>query len=227
MGDEIPPKPVCTGMTRPIPTPIFHITHARHLDSIITNGLRCDRLAQAEGLAVEIGNRDLKDDRRSVPIRVAPGGFVADYAPFYYRAYGPFLSAIDHGRVPEYTEGIEPLLILQSTVEHLLEIGCTLVFTDRNALFSTAAHTNRIEDLDALVGWDVIHGRYWNDFEDGRERRMAECLVHESVPWEGFLAIATMTEARATEVAAMVALATYQGRTTHQPQVLHKSDWYH
>lgn len=214
-------------MTRPIPTPIFHITHIRHLESLITQGLLCDRLAQEHGLTIEIGSRELKGGRRSVPVKVPPGGFVADYAPFYYRSYGPFLSAIAHGRVHEYTEGIEPLVILQTTVEHLLSMGLNLVFTDRNALFPMAAHTNDLADLDGLVGWDVINGKYWTHFEDGRERRMAECLVHGSVPWEGVLAIATMTEARAVEARAIVALVTYRGVTTHQPEVLPKPDWYY
>lgn len=213
-------------MTRPIPTPIFHITHIDHLPNIIERGLLCDRLAQDGDLAVEIGNRELKGGRRTVPVKVDPGGIVADYAPFYYRSYGPFLSAIDHGRVPEYTDGIDPLVILQTTVEHLLSLGLHLVFTDRNALFPTAGHSNSLDDLGDLVGWDVIGGKYWNDFEDGRERRMAECLAHRSVPWEGFLTIATKTESLALEAEAIVALATYQGRTTHNPPVLVKPDWY-
>ncbi len=213
-------------MTRPTPTPIFHITHIEHLESVISKGLLCDRIAQTQGLAVEIGNRELKGGRRNVPIKVRPGGVVADYVPFYYRAYGPFMSAIAHGQVAQYTEGLEPLIILQSTVEHLLGHGLDLVFTDRNALFPLASQSNRIADLDELVGWDVIEGTYWNDFEDGRERRMAECLVHGSVPWEGFLTVAAMTEARAGEARAIVAMANYQGVTTHEPQVLAMRDWY-
>ncbi|WP_115537979.1 DarT ssDNA thymidine ADP-ribosyltransferase family protein [Frankia canadensis] len=65
-------------------------------------------------------------------------------------------------------------------------------------------------ELDALVDWDLMRATHWaksDDEPDRRERRMAECLVHERVPAVAFtqIVVHSLTQARrAREVLATV-----------------------
>lgn len=210
-------------MTRPIPTPLFHFTHIEHLAGVMTNGLLCDEAAQAGQLAHEIGDTWIKAQRRNVQVKAGPGGSVDQYAPWYFAPRSPMLYTLNRNRRLDPFGGKESIVYLASTVEHLRSLGLTLVHTDRNAYYGYASHHDRDEALDDIVDWKLMRSHMWNntaDEPDRMERRMAECLVHQSVPWEGILAIATKTQVRAGQVRAMIASA------THQPDVLLKPDWY-
>jgi hypothetical protein len=165
-------------------------------------------------LSTEVGNRQIKEQRRRRKVSVGTSGVVADYVPFYFAPRSPMLSAIVYGRVPEYTEGQNPIAYLVSTVERLVNLKLDLVFTDRNAALSLAKFSTDVEALDHLVDWSLMNATYWNntiEYPDRRERRMAECLVHRSVPWEAFIGVATLDEGRradAEEVLAAVGSVT-------------------
>ncbi|MEX0666087.1 MAG: DUF4433 domain-containing protein [Acidimicrobiia bacterium] len=182
---------------------MVHFTHIKHLPTIVTNGLLADNPAAAAGLlAKEIGNRSIKDQRRLRPVPIGPGGVVADYAPFYYAPRSPMLYAIIKGQVPEYPDGQDPLIYLESTVERLVAEGMEPLFTDRNAVLDFTKFSASLEELDSLVDWELMEAVYWypTDTEpDRRERRMAECLVHHRVPWECFERVVVGTDARALE----------------------------
>jgi hypothetical protein len=58
--------------------------------------------------------------------------------------------------------------------------------TDRNARLDLAEFRPEA-DCDDLVDWDLMRQKYWtntDEYPDRRERRMAECLVHECVPFD-------------------------------------------
>ncbi|RRQ27383.1 DUF4433 domain-containing protein [Rhodococcus sp. Eu-32] len=191
-------------MPRPIPTTVCHFTHIEHLPTIAGHGLLSDTRAQAGGLlTTEAGEPRIKRRRARRAVRMSRGGVVADYVPFYYRSRSPMLSAIHNGRVPTFTGDTHDLIYLLSTVETLLDHGLPLVFTDRNASLELAAYSDSLEELDDLVDWEVIRARYWANTEDDpdrKERRMAECLVHDHVPWEAFTGIAVYDAARERRV---------------------------
>lgn len=107
------------------------------------------------------------------------------------------LYAIIHGRVASYTEGQEQLVYLVTTVERVIELGVTPIFTDRNAVLAITRFTSDPADLDDLVDWPLMAIKMWNntpDDPDRRERRMAECLVHRQVPWEAFMEVLTIDQ---------------------------------
>ena len=63
----------------------------------------------------------------------------------------------------------------------------------------------------------------WNDTveePDRMERRMAECLVHEVVPWEAFTEIHVRTAERRTQVEELLRLGVTPGPVRVTP------DWY-
>lgn len=187
--------------------------------------LLSDTVAQAVGvLQVEVGHQDIKRRRRSTPVRVAAGGLVADYVPFYFAPRSPMMFVIDRGRVPTYQEGCGDLVYLVTTVEHLSSLGLAPIFTDRNAAVAYAAYSATVSDLDTLVDWPLMEAYIWKDappeFPDRQERRMAECLVHGQVPWEAFTEVVTKTVACARVARGVLAEA---GQTT---RVRVRPDWY-
>jgi hypothetical protein len=209
---------------RPTPTLILHFTHVSHLASIASNGLSSDSEAQRDGvLAVEVGSRSVKDQRRTRVVPVGRGGFVADYVPFYFAPRSPMMFAIDKGQVPEYTGGIDPLVYLVSTVERLVELGTELIVTDGNATTGFTRFSADLADLDELVDWAIMKEKYWrNTPEDGdrRRRRMAECLAVGPVPWEAFGAVVARSEERSQEAAAQLATIGITADISVRP------DWY-
>jgi ssDNA thymidine ADP-ribosyltransferase, DarT len=108
------------------------------------------------------------------------------------------MSAISKGRVPEYDSVVTDLVYLVTTTQTLAHLGATMVCTDRNAVLSVAAFRPEAE-CDGLVDWGLMEATWWNNTPeepDRRERRMAECLVHQTVPWDGIRAIVTYGETR-------------------------------
>ncbi|WP_051215406.1 type II toxin-antitoxin system toxin DNA ADP-ribosyl transferase DarT [Granulicoccus phenolivorans] len=194
-------------MAWPDPTYVYHFTRVEHLASIIERGLVCDMRAQTDGvLNIEVGNRDIKAARRHRIVSVAPGGVVADYVPFYFAPQSPMLYSISRGNVPTYTDGTDRLVFLVSTVERLRASGLTLVVSDRNARnnvtkFLPLDEARKDEDF---VDFELMRAQYWGGYDDGRERRMAECLVHGGVPWDAFEIVGTRSKTVADEVAALI-----------------------
>lgn len=191
-------------MPRPIPTPVGHFTHIDHLPTIAVNGLLCDTHAQKTGLlTTEAGNPGIKARRRERMVTTPGGGSVSDYVPFYFKSRSPMMFAIHCGNVATFTGDEHDLVYLLTTVEILIEHGLSPVFTDRNAALAVTKYSEDIAELDNLVDWEVMKLRIWRNTDedpDRVERRMAECLVFEQVPWEAFTEIVVHDSTREARV---------------------------
>ena len=111
---------------------------------------------------------------------------MGDYVPFYFAPRSPMMSAITNGRVPSYGSDTSDLVHLVTAVEHLIDVGAPMLFTTRNAVLRLAEFFDDVTELDWKIDWTLMRARYWANSEedpDRRERRMAECLVHRTVPW--------------------------------------------
>lgn len=196
-------------MPRPQPVPVVHFTHVSHLATIATHGLVSDTAAQRAGLIItEVGNQDIKAMRRRRSVPVPPHGVVADYVPFYYAPRSPMMYVIDRGGVPTYTRGCDELVYLVTTLERLTELGARLVLTDRNAVLGLTEFTTDPDKLDTLIDWPLMRATMWSntpDQPDRKERRMAECLVHQRTPWDALTEIVAKNSACARQAQAMVA----------------------
>lgn len=195
--------------SRPLPTPVMHFTHIDHLESVIEHGLVADSWAQSDGhLAVEIGNVEVKERRRTAPVPVGAGGFVGDYVPFYFAPRSPMMFVIHKGAVPSYRGGCARLVYLVTSVEILVDAGLAPVFTDRNAVLSFAQFSGSIDQLDDLIDWPLMRARMWNNTSadpDRMERRMAECLVHGAVPWQVIERVVAASDEAAGDARAILA----------------------
>ncbi|MEZ5231302.1 MAG: DUF4433 domain-containing protein [Acidimicrobiales bacterium] len=207
-----------------MPTLLYHFTHISNLPSIRAQGLACDSEAQDALLRVEAGKPSIKEQRRRKAVSAAPHGCVADYVPFYYGTRSPMMFVIGKGQVETYQEGLDPLVYLVTSVERLLELGHSLVYTDGNATTHVTRFVNELTELDRLVDWPLIKAKYWaNTPEDGdrMRRRAAECLARGPVPWHAFTDIAVRSAARKAEVEASVTHPVATASVRVQP------DWYY
>lgn len=203
---------------------LFHITHLSNLASIAQHGLWCDSEMEASASAPrEIGNLEIKEQRRRRPVPIPPGGSVDEYVPFYFAARSPMLYSIHKGGVTSYQGGQKKIVYLVSSVDTIIEHGLRFVFTDRNAALGHARYGDDPADLADYVDWDLMKARMWNNTSsepDRMERRMAELLVHGRVPWTAITSVATKTGKRSRR--ARAALTTV-GATT---PVSVQGDWY-
>lgn len=95
------------------------------------------------------------------------------------------LFKLARGGVPTYTDGQDPLIYLVSRVEAVEAAGLRWLFSDGNCAAAVTQIFNDLEVLDAVVDWDVMAATIWKntaDDPDRMRRRMAEFLVHESLP---------------------------------------------
>lgn len=198
-------------MLRPVPTTVVHFTHIRHLPTILRQGLMSDSAAQQAGLIqTEIANQDIKAMRRRRSVPIPPGGVVADYAPFYFAPRSPMMYVIHRGGVATYTAGCDNLVYLVTDVDSLSRLDAAMIFTDRNAVLGIAEFTTDVGRLDTLVDWQLMHATMWNNTDahpDRKERRMAECLVHQRAPWQAFTEVVTKTTVCAQQAQTIVAAA--------------------
>ncbi|EFP57978.1 DUF4433 domain-containing protein [Dermacoccus sp. Ellin185] len=185
---------------------IVHFTRVEHLGTIVQQGLLSDH-AVGSALQHEIGNRNIKAQRTRRVVPIPPGGVVADYVPFYFAARSPMMYSIAMGNVPGYAEGTARIVYLVSDVGRVLTDGMRVVISDRNAALHVAAFRPPTVELFAgdFIDWDLMRARYWGQYDDGstradgRERRMAECLVHQKVSWGCITHVVAKSEAVARE----------------------------
>jgi hypothetical protein len=185
-------------------TSLLHFTHVSNIEPVMTQGLLCDRRMIAAGLDfVEAGSRDIKGNRRRLSVTAGPGGCPADYVPFYFAPRSPMMYTISRGSVAHYQEGLEPLVYLVTTIERVRERNLPFAFLDGNCGSAITAYSDDLAELDEYVDWPLMRATMWNNTPedlDRMRRRMAEFLVHESVPWEVFIEIVVMTERVADQV---------------------------
>jgi hypothetical protein len=196
-------------VTTPRRGQLFHFTHIDNVPTIATEGLFCDCEAVSRSLPkTDVGQQDIKAQRRRRRVPVWPGGVVTDYVPFYFAARSPMLYKIDKGEVPTYDGGQDGVVYLVTDVHTIVEQPSQFVFTDRNAVSDYARFADGIDLLNSFVDWSIMDARYRYNTPtepDRRSRRMAEFLVHRRVPWDAFIEVAARTGEDAAKAQASLA----------------------
>lgn len=200
---------------------LLHFTHLDNLAEIASAGLLADN--RRHGEVRQCGRPQIKERRRERAVPVPPGGVVADYAPFYFAPRSPMLRSILGGRVRQYDSDQTHLVYLVTRLSQVEHAGLSWVATDRNAVLKTARFTAEASALATHIDWDIMNARYWgNTPDDGsrRERRMAELLVHDGVPWTIFSHLGVCCGDRSGEVTDRLVDA------HPAPKILVRPDWY-
>lgn len=191
-------------MPRPVPTPIMHCTAVEHLASVVENGLMSDVRTRAHDVTqVELGDSAIKERRRRKLVPRSPYGTVGEYVPFYFAAHNSMMYSRHQSGY-----SFDRFIFLVSSLERLVEFGLVWLISDRNAAQGLATFAGQEDDLDGHVDWPLMRSTSWGRCAEDNERpdrRMAECLVHERVPWLAIERIVTKNQATASEVEALVA----------------------
>ena len=208
--------------SRPVPTEVVHFTHIHNLEGIIESGLHSDAHCRQNGLTdTQIGDLNIRERRLALPVGAGPGGFVGGYVPFYYGPRSPMMFTLDKNDQTfsrDCSRG--EIVYLVTTIERVVDAGHRWVASNRNAALSLADFTDDIAELDDHVAWEVMSAKYWRDFDDGKDLRMAEFLVPNHVPWELIGSIVVRSHAAAGRVHEWLASA------GHRPQVIVRPGWY-
>lgn len=203
---------------------LFHFTHVANLPSLVEHGLQCDsEVRRLQRLRVEVAETQIKEHRRKRPVPLAPRGFVADYVPFYFAPRSPMLFAIQKGKVRTYRDGQSKFVYLVTDVARLTRSGRPFLFTDRNASLKTATFESDLQRLPELVDLKLMAAKMWNstpEEPDRKERRMAELLVHQRLPFSAVTSIGVQSQ----EIAQTVSAAF--GTMTNPPIVQIQPGWY-
>jgi len=144
---------------------IYHMTHINNVSSILRHGL----LSHGNGrTSVDISNRAVNNRRN----RIDPfyKKTIHSYVPFYINPKNAMLyvrKAIQ-----------EDIVIFSFDRELIKENG--VLFTDGNAASSSTRFFKNLEGLSSLH-WNCLHAGSWNNYPDGKRRRMAEVLVPNRV----------------------------------------------
>jgi len=195
-------------MTTPQRGLLFHFTHIENLGSVVTSGLCCDNvMASPAQQFVNVGNQEIKARRRARSVPLPPGGVVADYVPFYFAARSPMLYAIHMNNVSTYVGGQDEVVYLVTSTAAVTELRLPFVFTDRNASLALARYSNDLTEIGSLVDWPLMENMMFRNTDrdpDRVERRMAEFLVQQHLPFEAVLGVAARTDARAEQVSQLL-----------------------
>ena len=173
--------------------------------------------------AVDVGDTSIKSRRTLINVRCGPGGMVCDYVPFYYAPRSPMLFSIKSGNVPGVSPDQRRLIYLVSSTEAAYEAQLGCVFTDGNAATAFTDFEDDPAELDQLVDWPLMRAMYWYNTPedpDRRRRRMAEFLVHETLPLELVTEICMYDRHVQEHVVALL------GGAGVELQVAIRRDWY-
>ncbi|WP_161500401.1 type II toxin-antitoxin system toxin DNA ADP-ribosyl transferase DarT [Streptomyces antimycoticus] len=184
---------------------MFHFTHVRNLrDVLASKQLVSDSIMQSRGgVPVECGDRGIKAGRRTRPVKVPPHGVPADYVPFYFAPRSPMLYKIYRGGVPTYQDGQLPLVYLVTTVKGAVSSGRPYVFSDGNCAAEITRHFTDLDRMADVVDWELLQAQHWaNTSTDGdrMRRRMAEFLIHQTMPISALHTICTYDRQHADRV---------------------------
>ena len=186
--------------------------------------IRCDSGCSAGAITpVSIAHDHIKSRRSGWRVRVAQGGTLADYVPFYFAPRSPMLYAISIGSVAGYEQGQAEIAHLVLAAEEIAEPG-SFAITDGHAATPLTTQYDDLAALDSAIAWPIMRARYWNDTDadgDRKRRRQAEFLAWSSVPFHAVRVIGVTT----TDVAERV-YADLKG-APHVPAIVVRKDWYY
>lgn len=222
----------------PIPQPVrlFHITAIGNLTAMCGAGALLSKThGAAAGLDYQnIAHGGAQGVRSAKRVTVGPGGSVHDYVPFYFAPRSPMLSAIHNGRVLGCALQQQDIVHLETTVDRATAGGTPFVFYDRNATLAYSKASDDLGQLPHTVAWDLITEppaldgfcKYFQNrhqdvrYVDRMERRMAEFLVHGSVPLGAFTRVGVCSALQAQAAQAILDAA----GVPLQAEI--KTDWY-
>jgi hypothetical protein len=163
---------------------IYRMVHWQNIPHILQYGLCCRTHQDADPNYINIGHRQLINDRDQYHVDLDGAGVLGDYIPFYFAGHSPMLLLIMSGRPGVIRRPQEDLVFVVCRIHQVSHSGIQYFFTDRNAKIKLARLFTEIGDLDKLH-WDSINSRYWKNTEENSQQmdlKQAEFLVKHHLP---------------------------------------------
>lgn len=161
--------------------PLYYLTPIEHLPHIQKHGLLSrNRARQLNLISQDIADQDVISRRA---MKNPYGRNLLNYVPLYFQPKNPMLSRRRANQ--------DQIAIIQ--LNHLLTEDADLLFTDGNAASAQTLWFTELHDLSKL-DWNCLHADRWNEFPDGRRKRMAEVLVPQFIPFDRIDRIIVRTE---------------------------------
>lgn len=149
---------------------LYHFTHVAHLPSVFNYGLRSHNNAHELDLVQhDISNPDVQDLRAQ---RFIGGRPLHDYVPLYFNPRNAMLFDV----FKKHT--LKDIVFLRLSRKLMLQKG--VWFTDGNAANFPTLSYDSLDDLNKL-DWECIRAEYWNEYEDGKRKCMAEILIPNKI----------------------------------------------
>jgi len=207
-------------------TPIYRMVHIDCLPTILNrDAIHAPSCVPDDDLPyISIHAQQTQTDRGNTRVLCGPRGVIQDYIGFYFGPRSPMLYRLHTGWNVQKVDQSN-IIYLTSTAQAIAEADIDFVFTDRHTLAAVAAFRDGIADLE-MVDFPIAYAEQWkttSEHPDRQEKKQAEFLVHESMPWNLIDRIGVLNN----EVAARVKDILDEHGERHQPPVLRKRSWYY
>ena len=201
---------------------VYHITHIENLSGIVEDGvLRCDAEQRRRGVKHQnVGYTHIKERRLKHLVKVANGGTLGEYVPFYFCSRSVMLYVLSKGH-ETYKGGQESIIHLVSSVATIAKDNKPCFFTDRHADLEYARQFDDLRLLEKNVDFSIMKKGFWADCQDSKEKRQAEFLVHDVCPWWVIEEIGVYNIDMKSKVEEALQKA------SHKPRVYVRKKWYY
>jgi len=209
-----------------IRTPIYRMVHIDNLPTLLAReAIHAPACCPADGLPYRgIHAHDVQAERAGSTVPCGPGGAIGQYVGFYFGPRSPMLMRIQTGRRVAQCDKAE-IVYLIATAQSIAAEGLRYVFTDRHTLAAVAAYYDDLASL-GEVDFQTAYLKYWSttaEHPERQEKKQAEFLVHQQVPWHLIERIAVSCAATRERVEAVLA----GSGAGHVPVVGVELDWYY
>ena len=148
----------------------WHMTHRDNIHGILKNGiLNYYDAHKMKAVLVDISDPDVQS-LRDFRTEHFYGRRIHEYVPLYIRPRNPMLYVRRNFQNEICLIEVSPLVLQHN--EYIIANG--------NAASHITEFFDSIEDIDKLP-WDVLNGRFWPDFDDGKRKMCAEVLIFNKI----------------------------------------------
>ncbi len=203
---------------------IYRIVHINNLDYILSCGkLTCPVHNDADPNYVGIGDKSLKDSRRTKQIEISPFGTFSDYVAFYFGYRSPMLYNIKNGYLGVLKRSQEEIIYLVSSIEKVVSLKSDFVFYDGHGYHNFSQAFNDVKFLDK-IDWDIVNASKWFDSEsdpDRKRRKQAEFLIKNELTIDAIIGIAAYNDKALNNVSSQLK------KHSREIKTVAMSNWYY
>lgn len=184
-------------------TYIYRFVHKNNLDWLMQNGIVSALNPKKMDGYTCVGDESIISSRFSKVIPWGDYGVLNDYVPFYFAPRSPMLYKIHKSKGPSVSRNV---IYLVTSAEKIDELSIKYTYTNSHPLTNLADFFFSLTHL-SEIDWPLMSSTMWNDTpedNDRHNRRMAEFLVRDELPFKHLLGIGVYSEEQKTYVQSLL-----------------------